>query len=1213
MRYLIRPMFDRSILTVICFNVVFCLWGLECCFGERLIRWEGEERIIVKLKAAVSRSRMTDVVESVPGFLGSAGLYPVALPGNFDTTGLNRVHILRFNAGTGIQRIIKRLDATELFEYTEADELNYFQWRPDDPYFERQWGLSNHGEYGGIPGADVNAESGWDVWRGNRGAVTAVVDTGIDYDHPDLMNNMWFNSQEHYNGIDDDGNGFTDDIIGWDFENDDLNPMDDYGHGTHVAGIIGAEGNNWTGVCGIAPKCRLMAVKIGSVYGFWNTSAAGGIIYAVLNGADIINCSWGSYNDYELIRDVMDFAVSNDVLIVAAAGNDDTELKHYPAAYPDVISVGAVDDWMHKARWNTERASNFGRWVDVCAPGWSVFSTFWDDSYAEKGGTSMAAPFVSGLAVLLKTYRPLESSASLRSRLISAAFDINESNFDYRLKMGSGCIDVYAALTEKESPRLLVKEVWFNDALFGNHDAKLQAGEKAGLMVEIRNTWSCAADTKGFLSTEDTFCRIITDEIAIGDIYPEETAITDEPGFLMQLGEECPRNHLLSLWLELKQHETIIDSARLLVEVNSAVGPQKGWPQFVDDAVSSCPATCDLDGDGYLELVFGCESGEIYAFHYDGKPVSGFPAEVQAKIIGSPATADVDGDAREEIVIGDVGNKLYLFNGRGEILSGWPVENGGHGAPTSPAAGDLNGDGLLEIADAAWNGSVSVYSREGRLLKNWPFITDDGNNTSPAFGDLDYDGELEIVCASKDGRIYALDNNGELLPGWPFEANSGFIAAPALVDFDGDGDLEALAHSYDGELFLLHHEASASYLPLTATEASAVSSPAIADLDRDGEPEAVVVDSAGNIHIFNHRRIVRQFSVNAEARITASPVIADIDGDAQQDIIIAAGRNIYAFNVEGNVADGWPVRGNGLIVASPTIDDLDRDGDLEVIIVDLNRRISVIDTPGIPSENDWLTYQKNGSRTGLYRPLSGAPKILMAGVIPTLADDWIAAAWIADPDDDITGVCGKFGDSESVAFHPHNDDRLFTAPLPHDLPDVFSFTLTASDARKRSSSLWPYFTIHQQPIYNGILHDPAALCSSSDTRECPENLAIDPEEYPPWNIDGPVVLAAGFMLSNVMSETGGPFVVNAVILAEKQIMNVDLMMNGKSLDISMHDDGRSMDYSPNDAIFGFRFLIPRGIDLSGTWQFSIQAEDVSGRRGPPWPLFDKRTLGRLLD
>ncbi|MCS7237719.1 MAG: S8 family serine peptidase [Thermoguttaceae bacterium] len=298
---------------------------------------------------------------------------------------------------------------------------------PNDPLFGDQWALHNVGRGGLSPDVDIDAPEAWDQRVDASSVVVAIVDTGVDYRHPDLAANMWQNPREvPGNGRDDDGNGFVDDVYGYDFARGDSDPWDENGHGTHVAGIIGAVGNNGRGVTGVAWQVGLMAVKflgsdgVGSI-----ADAVRAINYVTLMRSHfgvnvrVINASWGTESPSQALESAVRNAGAAGILFVAAAGNgarsNDTA-PHYPSNYdlPNVIAVAASDPRDQLASF-----SNFGRQrVHLAAPGVDILSTYPGEEYAWLSGTSMAAPFVSGTVALAYAAAPAASLADIRQALL---------------------------------------------------------------------------------------------------------------------------------------------------------------------------------------------------------------------------------------------------------------------------------------------------------------------------------------------------------------------------------------------------------------------------------------------------------------------------------------------------------------------------------------------------------------------------------------------------------------------------------------------------------------------------------------------------------------------------------------------------------------------------------------------------------------------------
>lgn len=323
---------------------------------------------------------------------------------------------------------------------------------PADPAFAQLWGLRNAGQAGGSPGADIRAEAAWNITTGSRGVVVAVIDTGVDLGHPDLSANIWRNPREiPGDNRDNDGNGYIDDVVGWDFANGDADPMDDNGHGTHVAGTIGAVGGNGVGVAGVAWQVSIMPLKFMSGSGRGTTSSAiAAINYATMMRRDFginvvaTNNSWGGAGDSLALRSAIAAGGNAGILFVAAAGNsaaDNDAAPSYPASFADpaVIAVAASDRTNRLAGF-----SNFGATaVDIVAPGAGIYSTLPGGSYGSYSGTSMAAPHVTGTVALLAAAAPRAPAGDIRTAILSSATPV--AAFSGKVATG-GLLNAAAAL-----------------------------------------------------------------------------------------------------------------------------------------------------------------------------------------------------------------------------------------------------------------------------------------------------------------------------------------------------------------------------------------------------------------------------------------------------------------------------------------------------------------------------------------------------------------------------------------------------------------------------------------------------------------------------------------------------------------------------------------------------------------------------------------------
>ena len=309
----------------------------------------------------------------------------------------------------------------DLVRQVEPDMVMRTESFPNDPKWNEQWSLHNTGQRSGRINADIDAPEAWSIQTGSTNVIVAVVDTGVDYNHPDLQKNMWINPRETPdNGQDDDQNGFIDDTRGWDFSDNDPDPMDLAGHGTHVASIIGAAGNNGVGMAGVCWDIRIMPVRVANAAGeAYVSDVLEGFSYAARNGARIINYSLGSTNSSPLMQAAISSLQTAGILLITAAGNDSLDIDQrptYPSAYsnPNIISVASTD-----VNDSLSSFSNYGvSRVDLAAPGAQISGATLSNRYDNASGTSFAAPHVTGVAALLLAQNPAWSYSQIRSAIL---------------------------------------------------------------------------------------------------------------------------------------------------------------------------------------------------------------------------------------------------------------------------------------------------------------------------------------------------------------------------------------------------------------------------------------------------------------------------------------------------------------------------------------------------------------------------------------------------------------------------------------------------------------------------------------------------------------------------------------------------------------------------------------------------------------------------
>ena len=531
------------------------------------------DRVTVKLKPRVpdfrkSEGAVTFGIPSLDLYLSRLPIESVdkrfrhrPIPANSGLPDLSRIYEIILNRDIVVDAVVHALNSDPNVEYAEPTPICYPDRFPNDTLYAEQPFLQQ-----------IWAEEAWDVHRGVEGSepvIIGITDTGVEWYHPDLLENIWQNLGEDADGdgqvlvevegqwqfdpddindLDDDGNGYADDFIGWDFLVDDdfrggPNPDDVHGHGTHVAGLAAGVTNNVTGIASISWNVKIMSTShsapgYGGIYYGYD-----GIIYLAENGADIINCSWGSFYRSEANAEAVRYATGLGSVVVASAGNDDTDMPHYPSSYPGVVSVAALGNTDAKATY-----SCYGMGVDISAPGGDLqkggqlLSTWLNGGYERVQGTSMSGPVVAGVLGLLKSYHPEWTADQLITQLLATADNIDIQNPGYDGELGTGRVNTYRALTETnptmpQALRLELIEVFPPTDNDGN--GSLEPGETASLNVQLQNwTYGIGAEDVTFtLTCDDPDVQILEDQVQI-DI-PADDYFPLEDVFSIRIADEA--------------------------------------------------------------------------------------------------------------------------------------------------------------------------------------------------------------------------------------------------------------------------------------------------------------------------------------------------------------------------------------------------------------------------------------------------------------------------------------------------------------------------------------------------------------------------------------------------------------------------------------------------------------------------------------------------
>lgn len=461
---------------------------------------------------AHATSNSVEIVVGVEGMQSKSYMKLTELIAKYRGQVVNKVSF-----GNKVEAVVVNISfvqASQFVEETQAAKASNFiepnfkfkaDITPNDTYWSSQWGP-----------AKIQANYAWNTSLGSQSVLVAVVDTGIDYTHPDLAPNYV--------------------SLGYDWVNNDLYPIDDEGHGTHVAGIIAAVINNDFGIAGLA-QVSIMAEKGLDSQGYGNEAdLANAIADATDDGAEIITMSWGSYDDSALVHSAIRYAYDHGVLLVAAAGNDASDQRTYPAAYDEVIAVTATDQVDHPAYF-----TNHGDWVELAAPGFNIYSTLLNGNFGYKSGTSMATPHVSGIAALIWSVYPNGTRDEVRTQLRNTADDLGPTGFDeyygygrinarkaletvhdvtvksvsvQKTVVGEGySADIYVNVTnEGDTPETFNTTIYANSTIIQTKGITLDQGTSATLTF----TWNTATYSMGYY-TLSVCSSIVPYETNTGD------------------------------------------------------------------------------------------------------------------------------------------------------------------------------------------------------------------------------------------------------------------------------------------------------------------------------------------------------------------------------------------------------------------------------------------------------------------------------------------------------------------------------------------------------------------------------------------------------------------------------------------------------------------------------------------------------------------------
>ncbi|MDO8657265.1 MAG: S8 family serine peptidase [Candidatus Levybacteria bacterium] len=815
---------------------------------------------------------------------------------------------------------------------------------PNDPYYSStgSWGQS-YPDLWGLK--KINMEGAWDQSTGSSTIIVAGIDTGVDRNHEDIKDNMWVNTAETpNNGVDDDGNGYMDDYYGWDFANNDNDPMDDHGHGTHTAGTIAAVGNNNLGVVGINWVSKIMTVKFLDAGGSGTLdNGAKALLYAVDMGTKVSSNSWGCRCQSVIIDDAINYAHSKGAVTVVAAGNSDLDALDYsPASSDYAITVAASDPNDLKASF-----SNWGEKIDVTAPGVDILSVraavnpmctaerTVGTNYCRVSGTSMATPHVAGLAALLLAKDPTLTNEEIRQLLRLGATDLGSSGKDK--DFGFGRIEANNSLSFS-STKPLAPVITSPTSRTGAGGSSLQViGMASGTnfsryKVEVGSgrsptTWTTVKESttqavNGILATVNPEVQLadgkniirLTVFDTIGKSYQFQVNDIYMGNFNLEYGQiASPQSFAAKGVINIQGNAKVatgLTFSKYIIEWKEGIAPETPW--------STAGITL----------------------------ANGGTVSVYRNVLGTWDTTLLDPAKTYSlrIKVYSVEKGLYAQNTiklavDPNLVLGWPRPiyvpglSSGYDPIKNAILSDLDGDGAKEVVILTKDTintidyplKIYVFRENGSIFPLW--IT--GNTRADSYNldditieDIDNDGKKELIvtgdslgsCGSSDEKyifIYRTDN-GTSYPGWP-KRYPGWVSdsvTPNVIDIDLDGKKELVF--IDGWGYL--HEVKPDGTELA------------------GFPKRVITDYAYS---------------NCNSIFTGGLITSDINQDGKPEIIIENTNIIYVFDNQGNLLPGWPADYCGLAVSERykcnksyytylALGDIDGDGNKEVVARLLN-------------------------------------------------------------------------------------------------------------------------------------------------------------------------------------------------------------------------------------------------------------------------------------
>tara|TARA_Y100001970_G_scaffold249759_1_gene320708 strand:- start:4242 stop:7601 length:3360 start_codon:yes stop_codon:yes gene_type:complete len=957
---------------------------------------------------------------------------------------LNRIYraYISNDSRLSVDYLISNLNNFSFIKYAENEFIRKPKYMPNDPMSNTQCSLNS-----------VKATSAWDFWDIPNGLIPdgsevllASVDTGVDYTHPDIQGNSWINQAEipewmsetgldsNGDGIvgasevvewmvnnntgdlngdgvvnlrdavsdgspfedfeDNDGNGYTDDLLGWDcsgyYGTDDNDPFPKEGvadnstwaHGTHVAGILAATTDNGQGMASTSYNGKFISVK-GSRE---NQSGEpgindgyAGITYAAKAGYysgtfTIINNSWGGGGYSASENSVINNAFNTyGAIIVCAAGNGDDNTggqeygSHYPSSYENSTSVCAMGCSYAWGNWATYHYT-----VDLAAPGENIHSAIIGTGYEAWDGSSMASPNAASCMGLLKSYYPNWTNQQILDRIYSSAdrkvYDVNPEYETCNGNSGEDCfghgmVDVYKAIGMDFSPNVYIDSSYVD--VVSDDDGVLNPGETANFVVSLYNEqgWVDANAVIASLSTDNEFVTIINSISTYGSLSSGGVSYPTGDLFQIQLADDIALGDIdFNIDIVAVGSGGYQYTNTLEVTLNVSLF-QSGYPFDTNSEIKSSPLVLDLDNDGMKEIVFADYNGDVRIIK-DGVEINNgiFPYETGNQVWGAISSADMDLDGIVDFVVTSKSKYIYIFDING-LKSSY---NANRYLIGTPVIGNLDSDPELEVVVGGYSGSTSsnplfVINADGSDVDGFPYIVGEKVKAGVAVFDMDDNGIDDIVFGTDSDNIYVLLDDGTIAYNFPIDLGDKIQSEPAIYDTGSEKII--LTGCKNNNFYAINYNDGSLRFTIPTGD-DIFTSPSFNDNNiyfGSDDGNVYAVDINGNL--------LDGYPLSVSSAIVGSIVFYDITNDGFFDMVFGTSSGeVFAYDSNLSLLNHFPINYQFPLSSSTQIVDIDSDDDME-IIAGTSGDLIVIDYKNVISDEDepaWSLFKGDWKRSGYY-------------------------------------------------------------------------------------------------------------------------------------------------------------------------------------------------------------------------------------------------------